>query len=634
MKHHFHSKSVGKIFLFGLAWLSVFFVLLLRIVQLQVVQGREYVKKAEDNRFYTQRLPALRGVILDRFNDPLVWNVQRFFEVDNPGALYERARPIEREQALELLATNSASVNTLTQRLYRFPQSLAHVLGYVGSVTAEDLERNSFARVGQYIGKAGLELNYEKQLRGQDGQVIYEIDALGRKLRQVEKVEPTVGKNLKTSLDPYITEVAAQALAGKRGAVVMTDTSTGQVIALTSAPNYDSNILSQTESDPQKETVRKAKVQSFFTDPQQLFFDRAISGAYPPGSVFKLVVGLAGLEANALNAGTQVDDEGVIKLGEFVFGNWYFRQYGRVEGMIGLVRAIARSNDIYFYKAAEWTGPESIATMSRLLGLGSKTGIDLPAETRGLVPDPVWKQRVKNEKWYLGDTYHVGIGQGDLLTSPIQIVQMTQALANKGSLCQVSIVSQEKRQCRQAVANLDHLKLILEGMVAVCSTGGTAYPFFPYNAKHLSLETTDATQQIENGAVACKTGTAEFGGQDNRGYRKTHAWFTLAMTLPNFQQNMQASDGATFSGQLIAQTASQSAAILLQSEEQETLQTAWQKWRQKVTEQGFPQQVTLAVLVESDDLNPYREGSADAAPIAKKIIDWMADGGIGFIAKP
>ncbi len=623
-----------KLFLFSLVWVGIFTVLFLRIMQLQVAQGSEYVKKAEDNRFYTQRLPALRGVILDRFGDPLVWNVQKFFHVENPGALYVKTEPIDRDEALQLMATNSASVNTETQRFYRFPQSLAHVLGYVGSVTAEDLERDPTARVGQQLGKAGLELNYEKQLRGQDGQTIYEIDALGHKLRQVDRVEPTLGKNLQTSIDPYITEVAAQALAGKRGAVVMTDASTGQVIALTSAPNYDSNILSQTESDPQKETERKAKVQTFFTDPQQLFFDRAISGAYPPGSVFKLIVGLAGLEANSFTADTQVDDEGVIKLGDFVFGNWYYRQYGRVEGMINLARAIARSNDIYFYKAAEWTGPDNIAIMSRLLGLGSKTGIDLPAETRGLVPDPAWKQKVKNEKWFLGDTYHMGIGQGDLLTSPIQLAQMTQALANQGQLCQVSIVNQDKRQCRQAVANLDHLKLVLSGMVGVCSTGGTAYPFFPYNAKYLSPDVTDANQQMDNGAVACKTGTAEFGAQDSRGYRKTHGWFTAAVTLPNFQQDFQNGLNATVSASLASQTATASAMTHFQSEEQDTQQELWVKWRDKVQKNGFPKEVTITVLVESDEVNPYREGSIDGAPIAKKIVDWMEEGGKGFQANP
>ncbi len=629
------SASHFKLFFFCLAWVAVFTVLFLRVVQLQVVQGKEYVKKAEDNRFYTQRLPALRGVILDRFGEPLVWNVQNFFQVENPGALYEKTEPIDRDAALRLMATNSASVNTETQRFYRFPQSLAHVLGYVGSVTAEDLERDTTAQVGQHIGKAGLELTYEKQLRGQDGQTIYEIDALGHKLRQVDKVDPTLGKNLETSIDPYVTEVAAQALSGKRGAVVITDATTGQIIALTSAPNYDSNILSQTESDPAKETVRKAKVQSFFTDPQQLFFDRAISGAYPPGSVFKLVVGLAGLEANSFNADTQVDDEGVIKLGDFVFGNWYYRQYGRVEGMINLVRAIARSNDIYFYKAAEWTGPDNIAIMSRLLGLGSKTGIDLPAETRGLVPDPAWKQKVKNEKWFLGDTYHMGIGQGDLLTSPIQLAQMTQAIANQGQLCQVSIVSQDKRQCRQAVANLDHLKLILAGMEGVCSAGGTAYPFFPYNTKRLLPDVTDVQQQLDNGVVACKTGTAEFGAQDSRGYRKTHGWFTSALTLPNFQENFKnGGNSASTSAQISPQIATTSASLQLQNEEQDSQQELWQKWQQRVAAHGFPKQITITVLVESDEVNPYREGSIDGAPIAKKIVDWMEEGGKAFTANP
>jgi len=619
----------AKLFIFALTWVAVFTVLFLRITQLQVVQGQEYVKKAEDNRFYTQRLPSLRGVILDRFGDPLVWNVQKFFAVENPGALYEKQTPIERDQALELMATSSASVNTETQRFYRFPQSLSHVLGYVGDATAEDLERSSSVQVGQQLGKAGLELTYQKQLEGSDGKIVYEIDALGHKLRQVDKTDPTVGQNLSTSIDPYVTEVAAQALSGKRGAVIITDATTGQIIALTSSPNYDSNTLSQSDSDPLKEAERKAKVQSFFTNPEMLFFDRAISGAYPPGSVFKLVVGLAGLENKTLNADTQVDDEGILKVGDFNFGNWYYRQYGRVEGMISLVRAIARSNDIYFYKAAEWTGPDNIATMGRLLGLGDKTGIDLPAETRGLMPDPEWKQKAKSEKWFLGDTYHMGIGQGDILTSPIQLAQMTQALANQGTLCQVSIVNQDQRKCRQSIANQDDLKLILAGMVGVCSAGGTAYPFFPYNTQRTLSDTSDIMQQLDNGVVACKTGTAEFGASDSRGYRKTHGWFTSIVELPNFQQNFQnglnviSASGSAQVAPAPIEGATPSAEVAFQNEEQDTPQELWQKWQQKVEEKGFPKNITITVLVESDDVNPYREGSIDGAPIAKKIIDWM-----------
>lgn len=620
-----------KLAIFALMWVGIFTVLLLRLLQLQVFQGQSYVKKAEDNRFYTQRLPALRGVILDRFGDPLVWNIQKFFAVENPGALYEKLSPIGREQALQLMATNSASVNTKTERFYRFPQSLAPVLGYVGDATAQDLQKNAGVLVGQQLGKAGLELNYDKQLNGQDGKIIYEIDALGHKLREIDRVEPTAGHDLPTSLDPYLTEVAAQALAGKNGAVVVTDATNGQIIALTSLPSYDANLLTQTFADAQQEAARKMKVQAFFTDPQNLFFDRAISGSYPPGSIFKVVVGLAGLENNNLTAATQVDDQGILKVGDFQYGNWYYRQYGRVEGNISLVRALARSNDIYFYKAAEWTGPDAIASMGRLLGLGGKTGIDLPAETRGLMPDPIWKQKVKNERWFLGDTYHMGIGQGDILTSPIQLAQMTQALANQGSLCQVSVANQTTRQCHQAVTNLDHLKLILEGMLGVCTSGGTAYPFFPYNAKHLTPDVTDANQELANGAMACKTGTAEFGPADDRGYRKTHGWFTSMVTLPNFQ--------TTFTSSLASASATVTASQetvtgQFQNEEQDTQQLLWQKWQQKVRAVGFPRNITITVLVESDQVNPYREGSIDGAPIAKKIIDWMEEGGKAFAASP
>jgi penicillin-binding protein 2 len=609
---------------FSRANLLLFFIMLLftilgvRAMDLQAMQGGKYYAQAENNRFYTQRIPALRGVIFDRYGEPLTLNIQKYFRVEDPKALYGNLVPIEREQALQLLASSeSAKVVTAAERRYPYAHSLAHVVGYVGDVTAEDLQRDETLSVGQHIGKAGLEYTYEKILRGRDGEEVFEINALGQKQRHSETVAPQPGQNISSSIDPYVAEVASRALGQHQGAIIISDAFTGEVVALSSWPTFDPNTLSQSFPDPVKEQERKQKIRDFFNDPKQLFFNRAISGVYPPGSTFKIVTALAGLDQQKITNSTQVVDEGVLKVGEFEFGNWYYRQYGRVEGPINLTRAIARSNDIYFYKVAEWVGPDGLATMARMMGLGEKVGIDLPAEARGVVPDPAWKVQVKGEKWFLGDTYHYGIGQGDLLTSPLQVAQFTQAVANNGSLCPMVLNRDNKKQCKGINIKPEDIELVLQGMIGTCSPSGTAFPFFQYNASRI-IEGASAQKQIENGAVACKTGTAEFGAADERGYRKTHGWFTSIVEIhqtPEQKENLSARVAS-----IAAQQKETSPFFdITQLSDQELFQL-WQK-RQK--EGNFPRRLVITVLVESDEQNPYKEGSRDAGPIVKYMVDWL-----------
>jgi len=169
------------------------------------------------------------------------------------------------------------------------------------------------------------------------------------------------------------------------------------------------------------------------------------------------------------------------------------------------VTAIKRSTDTFFYKVGEWVGPEKLAKRGRTFGLGKKTGIDLPGELAGLVPDPEWKQKTSGERWFLGNTYHLAIGQADLLVTPLQVNMMTSVIASNGKLCRPLISQNQKEECQDLKLKPGTLKLIREGMQSVCATGGTAYPFFDFQP-----------------AVACKTGTAEFGVAKE----KTHAWFT------------------------------------------------------------------------------------------------------------
>lgn len=620
------TQSKTAVLLISAAACALFTLLFLRLGDIQLVNGSTYKEQADENRFFNQVLPAQRGLVLDRYGEPLVWNVQQYFQLSDPKVLFPIKTPISRDAALQLIASQGGeAVTTRPQRLYRYPSSLAHTVGYVGEVTAEDLQKDSALKPGMMLGKAGLELQYEERLRGQEGKVVYEVDALGKKQRQVQTQPALPGKDLGTTVDPYLSEYAARQLGDALGTVIVTDASTGKVLALTSRPTFDPNVFSQVSEDPEREAQRKQQVQQLFQDPRNLFFNRAISGAYPPGSTFKLVTALAGLEADKIDGSTQVVDEGVLRVGEFEFGNWYYRQYGRTEGSIGLQRAIARSNDIFFYKAAEWIGPSALAEFARMFGFGARTGIELPAEARGLVPDPEWKESVRGEKWYLGNTYHYGIGQGDLLTTPIQIAQMSQAIANDGLLCPLSLLSGtyesgaqvkgNETDCRQVGLTTEHLRMVQEGMVAACSANGTAFPFFSYNEGKV-----DTSRSVEyslaQGAVACKTGTAEFGGANEEGHRKTHALFTAFFNLPR----------ATGSAELAtatpsALTAEQSRVKPVGEMSDDELKTLWSD---KVKQFGFPSKLSITVLLESDETVPFREGSADAAPVAKKIVDWLA----------
>lgn len=582
-------------------------LLVIRLGEVQLVQGSLFRQRADRNRFFTNIIPAERGVILDRYGQPLVWNQKTYSLVDDPTALYGSGQLIDAATALRWLASDSAKITFGLRRVYQFPEATAHVIGYVGPVTADNLTADSTLAIGDMVGKTGLEATYDRQLRGSRGEELYEIDAMGKRQRLVQAKPGVPGLNTTTTLDPYLSQVAWEALGDQRGAVVMLDGATGAVLSLVSKPSFDTNVISAKSQNPELEQQRQQQLQQLLSDPHQVFFNRAVGGAYPPGSVFKLVTALAGLEKAAITSTTTVVDEGVLKVGEYEYGNWYFRQYGRTEGEINLRRAIARSNDIFFYKTAELVGPNDLAAMARLLGLGSPTGIELMAEAVGTVPDPAWKEQIIGEPWYLGNTFHMGIGQGDVLVTPLQIASVVQAIAHQGTRCHPHLlVDQDSTDCQELGINEEHLNLVLTGMVDACSPGGTAYPFFTYNQQRLTNAANEGTEDIraviKQGAVACKTGTAEFGGEDERGYRKTHGWFTAIVGTHEIMN----------------------AAKQFPSDQVESELHA--RWRQRIEQQGLPETLVMVVMVESDEAMPYKEGSREAAPVVKQIVDWMLTG--------
>ena len=343
--------------------------------------------------------------------------------------------------------------------------------------------------LGDLVGRTGIEETYDERLRGIDGGEIFEVNTLGERIREVGQIKPIPGRDIHLSLDAELSKVAFAALEGRPGAVVASEVKTGQVLVLVSSPSFNPEKL-----EPE-----------ILTDEEKPLFNRAISGIYPPGSVFKIVTASAGVEEDKVDEKTTYEDKGLIQVGEYVYKNWYFSQYGKTEGVIDLVQAIKRSTDTFFYKVGEWVGANKLSDWAKAFGFGRLTGIDISAEAEGLVPSPKWKEKIIGERWFLGNTYHFAIGQADLLTTPLQVNMMTSVIANKGKLCQPFVQQQNSPVCQDLKLKAETLRLVREGMKEACSTDGTAFPFFDFQP-----------------STACKTGTAEFGDAEGR----THAWLT------------------------------------------------------------------------------------------------------------
>jgi len=617
-----------------------------RLIDVQVIRGEHFLELAEANRLFKITLPRMRGLIVDRYGKPLVKNYPIYHQISDPHQVYAAKQLIAADLALSLMATQSGSVETTVRRVYPLGEVLAPVIGYTGVVSAEDLQKDKNLHPTDLVGKQGLERSFDLNLRGELGEELYEIDAMGRKNKLITSKLGEPGQNVKTSIDPYLSLIAYEAMGDHTGVVLITDGSTGDVLSLVSVPSYDANLITARYADEKLERFRQQTVAEMFTDERQLFFNRAVSGVYPPGSVFKLVTAAAGLSTAAIDAQTSVLDEGVLKVGDYSYANWYYSQYGGTEGEISLRRAIARSNDIYFYKAAEWIGPNRLAEAAREFGYGQPTGIELAGEQFGLVPDVDWKEQVLGERWFLGNTYHFGIGQGNLLVTPLQVNQMTQVLINHGSRCSPRLLPSLETDCHGVALADEHLDLILAGMLDACSSGGTAYPFFSWNERHREQELS-AYEQIKRGAVACKTGTAEFGGSDERGFKKTHGLFVMAVgvdeLLKPFLEEVTTDDSATASSSVVNmndQNLNQQSNVqnMTQTGKSEVSQTAdrvqlnlekyrdHQAWLAEIRQHVFPEKIVITVLVESDEKQPFMEGSRDAAPVALEILEWMVQG--------
>ena len=520
-----------------------------RLFHLSVIEGAQNRRLSEINRTNERSLSAPRGILFDTHGTPLVNNVPvaKFIEgtCDRDGTCKTLSMD-ELHANSDLL--DSPNVRVQISRSYPYKDTLAHILGYVGEINEKEIkaaDRTCIStstcafQAGDLIGRGGVEEAFDERLRGLAGRELTEVDATGKSVRTIGKIEPRKGENITLALDLGLTQVAHEAMASYSGAVVITNPTTGEVLSMVSTPSFDPNLFTQGDD----------AVTTLLNDPDLPVFNRAIAGTYPPGSTFKLITAAAALEEGKAKQDTLVEDVGVITIGAFRFPNWYYNQYGRTEGQVNMEKALARSNDIYFYKIGEFLGMESMASWGKKFYAGKSTGIDIPGEQLGVMPNDAWKRKAIGEQWYLGDTYHASIGQGYILSTPLQVSTWTNVIANDGVWCTPTVMKVESGKWK--VENCNHIglkketvEIIKSGMRQACDTGGTGWPLFKFKVQSAKLKidnvdlyaAQDATASAGQDPwvhvpVACKTGTAEYG--DSEG--KTHAWFTAFAPLHNPQ---------------------------------------------------------------------------------------------------
>lgn len=512
-------------------------IIILKLFDIQIVHGGYYKSISDNNRTRTNILLPQRGVVFDRNGIPLVLNSPDFASVDKKSYT-----GITQEEAIKIISKNKASLRIGSLRFYPFKDALSHVLGYVGKISPNEiseLDDPSSYDNSDVIGKSGIEKEYDKLLRGIYGKELIEADAIGNKIRTLGTQDPVNGKDITLTIDVNLQKAAFDSLPEDKKGVVIASLPNGEILALVSKPSFDPNIFTMKDSYVATESSY-TNISALLSDREnQPLLNRAISGEYPPGSTFKLITAVSGLDQGIIDNKYTVEDTGVIRIGEFSFGNWYFIEQGKKDGVVDIIKGIARSNDIFFYKLAERITVDKLSKTASEFGLGKRSGIDLPGEKTGLLPTRKWKSTFIKEPWYLGDTYHYGIGQGYLLTTPLQVNNWTSAIANGGMIIRPHLLKNTTKaidSTSKKVISKNTIELIRQGMIDSCRPGGVAWPLFEFKVKNSELKidnrnvlavkeaTSSANTNNERQIViACKTGTAQHGGDETL----PHAWITL-----------------------------------------------------------------------------------------------------------
>ncbi len=599
-----------RIIIYGLIIVLTSAVLVMRLYQLQIVQGDQFRLWADRNRFRLVPLEASRGIIYDRRGDIVVHNIPSFtvtvvpaYLPDDPAAeeaVFQRLsellalpatdasvremahemglnaeeiaaldirsiqdmvneervwapyrpvvikRNVERQAVFQIEETHLDLPGVLVEaepvRQYPYGELISHLMGYLGPIPAnqvETYEAQGYDVSQDRVGLIGAEAAFEDLLRGHKGEKYIEVDVAGREVRTVSQSPSIPGKSLRLTIDLALQEQMTQALQrgldsveAKIGVMIAMNPQTGEILGMVSLPAYDNNLFSG--------GISAADYRRLSEDPNHPLLNHAISGRHPPASTFKIIPAAAALEEGVVTRRTTVNCQGTMLLPDERFpddperGQTFYcwiHKLKRGHGDVSIIPAIAHSCDIYFYWVGggfrdefQGLGLERLVHYARLFGLGELSGFDLPAENPGLVPTAKWKRLNFSERWVTGDTYNMSIGQGDVLATPLQMLNATAAVANGGTLYQPQILYQvlddegnvvqdfAPQVIRELPIQPQHLATVAEGMEAAVVWGSAQGAY------------------LDNVRVAGKTGTAEFFDPDipldEEGNLPTHAWFT------------------------------------------------------------------------------------------------------------
>jgi penicillin-binding protein 2 len=521
---------VRNIFVFSML------LLVLGMVYFQLVKADEYVNMASNNRLRVIRLLSPRGSIYDASGVPVAVNVRTFEiktypmnlrtdeEFVSTAALFARhgipmtsadlRENVDKQYIAPYRAVSVANNLTLAQisdlvmdpdfsqglfpspvwrRIYPTGALVAHVIGYVGEITRDELEdqRDLYYQAGDIVGRNGIEAMYEENLRGVVGEQVVEVDSRGRRLRNVNYSDPQKGSDIKLTLDLAAQREALRLMEGRKGVLVAMDVNDGSVRVFLSSPSYDPNPLAW--------GISSKAWSALLDDPDKPMMNRVIGGAYPPGSTFKVVTAAGLLMENVVNTRTTVFCPGYFRIGDppRTFRCW--RRSGH--GTEDIVGALRDSCDVFFYQNSVKLGIDKLVEWGRDFGVGERTGIDIPGESRGTIAGGEWKRNRTGEPWYQGDTVNYAIGQGYLLMTPMQLARVYAAFANGGKLVVPRFNAEKAPEWRNVKVSKANMDIIRRGIrdVVERGTGRVA-----------------GTYGVE---IAGKTGTAQNSQGDD------HAWF-------------------------------------------------------------------------------------------------------------